>query len=1166
MKRVIAISLLAACALTAQEYTRGIGVYPGNPSEDFSPTAHLDKTSYRNLALRRPAYQSSGYDYNLTAQLITDGIKETQLPRWVATTTSAKGLLPRTERELLLDHNWATTIDLSGKEAWVQFELGGGASIPEVDRFEVDAAVEAKGMEPQEWTLVISSSADGQSWKEVGRTYGRTLPTGALTATAELTQPASSRFYRLTFESGREFVWHIAEVKLSHQGLPVELGGPYNFSSSWKSGGAGQEWVYVDLGAVCDFDTVKLYWLQAAAEGALQVSDDAVKWRDAKPLPTSGDLTQEIKFDSTLKGRYVRVLMNRPASSGGYILSEMEVFGRGGPVLQPKAAPRPATDGSLNLAGGAWRLQRASLVNATGEELSQSGFKNEDWLIASVPATTLASYVNAGAVPDPNYSDNQLQVSDSFFYSDFWYRDEFIAPKVDPGKHVWLNFDGIDWKANVFLNGRKLGRIEGAFTRKRFDVAGSLHAGQANFLAVLVEKNSTPGSITEKTFDSPGKNGGALGLDNPTFHASIGWDWIPTVRGRDTGIWSGVSLTVSGPVTIENPFVATSLPLPDTSRADIAMDITLQNHESQPQTGTLRGRFGDVAFDQPVSIEASGQTTVKLNPSNQPALRLRDPKLWWPNGYGAPNLYDVELRFDAADGSRSDTKKFKAGVRQFSYTEDGGALRIFVNGRRFIARGGNWGFSESMLRYRAREYDVAARYHQDMNFTMVRNWVGQIGDDAFYEACDRHGIVVWEDFWLANPWDGADPTDNAMFLQNLQDTILRVRNHPSIGLYCGRNEGFPPDPLERGIRKALAELHPGIEYIPSSADNLVSGHGPYMAMPPKFYFTERATTELHSELGMPNIMSMDSLRLMLPESALWPQGRLWGVHDFSLHGAQGGESFIQRIEKSYGPTNNVQDWVSLAQFVNYEGYRAMFEAQSRNRMGLLIWMSHPAWPSLVWQTYDYYFEPTAAYFGAKKASEPLHIQWNPVSDDVEVVNYSAGNATGLTAHVQVFNQDGSRQWDKTAALDSREDSTTAPLKMEYPAGLSPLYFVKLQLLRGSVIVSDNVYWRGTKEDDYTALRSLPKVKLHAVSHASRHGDTWQLATELANTSNTPAVMIRLKAVRTKTGDRILPALYSDNYLTLMPGEKRTITTELAAADTRGEEPRIAVEGFNCEPQ
>jgi beta-galactosidase/beta-glucuronidase len=297
-----------------------------------------------------------------------------------------------------------------------------------------------------------------------------------------------------------------------------------------------------------------------------------------------------------------------------------------------------------------------------------------------------------------------------------------------------------------------------------------------------------------------------------------------------------------------------------------------------------------------------------------------------------------------------------------------------------------------------------------MNFTMIRNWVGQIGDDAFYDACDRYGIVVWQDFWLANPWDGPNPDDNALFLHNAEEFVRRIRNHPSVGLYCGRNEGYPPEELDTGIRKILSESHPDLHYIPSSADDVVSGHGPYAAMPMKYYFTSRATPKLHSELGMPNIVTLDSLRATMAESDLWPQGRMWGLHDFTQQGAQGGASFRRRLEESYGGADNIADWVELAQFVNYDGYRAMFEAQSRFRMGLLIWMSHPAWPSLTWQTYDYFLEPTAAYFGAKKASEPLHIQWNPATDNVEVVNYSAGNRNGLTAHAEIRNIDGAAQW------------------------------------------------------------------------------------------------------------------------------------------------------------
>jgi hypothetical protein len=396
----------------------------------------------------------------------------------------------------------------------------------------------------------------------------------------------------------------------------------------------------------------------------------------------------------------------------------------------------------------------------------------------------------------------------------------------------------------------------------------------------------------------------------------------------------------------------------------------------------------------------------------------------------------------------------------------------------------------------------------------------------------------------------------------VKDLILKIRNHASIGLYCGRNEWFPPAPLDAGIRKDLAELHPGIHYIGSSADKVVSGHGPYQALPPETYF--RITDpKFHSEMGMPNIPSVESVKLIMPESAMWPQSLDWGIHDFCLDGAQGGTSFRSIIDESYGGADSAEEWISLAQFVNYEGYRAMFEAQSKYRMGLLLWMSHPCWPSFVWQTYDYYLEPTSAYFACKKASEPLHIQWNRLSDTIEVMNFSGGNNTGLSAKIEVLNMDGSTMSTKTVSVDSPEDSTTAVMKMEYPGGLSPMHFIRLTLTRGSNVVSINSYLRGTNDGDYRAIRALPKAKIQATTTMSQKGSLWLLTTELRNTSAYPSLMTRLIAVREKSGDRILPAVYGDNYITLMPGERQTIQTELLDADTRGEKPKIVIGGFNA---
>jgi hypothetical protein len=1157
MRRIAWVGLMAA-TLNAQTFTRGVGVYPGDPREDFGPVLRVDATTYRNLALHRPAYHSSSYDYNLTAQLITDGITDTKLPRWAAVATSQQGFLQKHERELVLDHNPLTAVELRGASAWVQIELRGGEAAPQVDRMDIAASAQAGSSPAEGWTCLISSSDDGRTWKELGRVSGSGRTEMGFKGSILFSQPSQSRAYRVEFRASGVRTWTVSDIDLFRQNRNVEAGGPFDFTSAWMSAGIGREWVYVDLGARCTFDRVDLHWIRRAVEGAVQVSNDAANWRAVQTFSGRDTRVDKFQLRQPAEGRYVRVLMTRPASPEAYILSEMEVYGRGGPVAHAKPSPAPRAGGRLDLSGGAWRVERDSRVHADGETLSRPGFSDVEWLVATVPGTVLAGYYNAGAVPDPNYGDNQLMISDSFFYADFWYRNEFTAPAIAAGQHTWLNFDGINWKADVFLNGEKLGRIEGAFQRGRFDVTERIRAGKKNALAVRIEKNTTPGSVHEKTSDNTGKNGGALGADNPTFHASVGWDWMPTIRGRNTGIWNKVFLNTIGPVTIENPFVSTKLPLPDVTSAMVSVTVTLHNHAAGPISGTLRGRFGEMAFEQAVTVEPSSEKTVKQ------ALELRSPRLWWPNGYGEPNLYAVALQFDTAGGKVSDATSLQAGVRQFTYSEDGGALRIWINGKRFVARGGNWGFSESMLRYRAREYDAAVRYHRDMNFTMIRNWVGQIGEDEFYEACDRHGIVVWQDFWLANPADGPEPDDNQMFLRNVRDTVLRIRNHPSMGLYCGRNEAYPPKALDDGMRSIVSELHPELYYFPSSADGVVSGHGPYRLMPPAFYFEQRATPKFHSEMGMPNVPPQESVQAMMPATDQWPQGSVWGLHDFTSGGAQGGSWFRERVDQTYGGAVDAPDWLALAQFASYEGYRAMFEAQSKNRMGLLIWMSHPAWPSFVWQTYDYYFEPTAGYFGAKKGSEPLHIQWNPTAQTIEVVNYTGSAATGLTARVELRNMNGTVVWKKEAPLDSPEDSTTSCFPMEYPAGLTPVHFLRLELARGGRTVSENFYWRGLEEDNFRALRELPKVKLEAATRVEHNGVRWQLTTELRNLAAQPALMVRLKVVRDPSGDRILPAIYSDNYVALMPGERRTIRTELADRDTRGEKPRMVIEGFNVE--
>lgn len=1186
-----ALLLLSGCSdvrtasegfLRSDYYTRGIGVYPGSPQEDFSPELLPDEDQYRNLALLRATYQSSAYDYNLTSQLLTDGIVTDRAPQYFDLQT-AEGSVPKREREWMIDGGPYSRNTVRGEEAFFLFSMHNYNKT--ISRAIVTGTLiyddkAAQGGYEMTW----EASNDGTTWTVLAVNKGAGLPGKARSGRVEVNDPnkqtgtvsmpmrrleetfdftntAAYASYRIRLRMKGAYEWTFHEVEFSNVDGVVDLKPSQFFTSAWMSATAGEEWVSVDLGSHSEFDKVILHWVNKAVKGRIQTSDDAQTWTDAAPLPGGEGLTDEIAVRG--KARYVRVCMDRSADVGRYILNELEVMGRGG--LLPRAAAMPEAAGErLTLSGGGWQLQRASEVQAGGVEIASPAYKAEGWVTATVPGTVLTSYKNVGALADPNYADNQLMISESFFNSNFWYRNEFQVPQSFKRDRVFLNFDGINWKANVYLNGKQVGRLEGAFIRGKFDVTDCVKEG-TNVLAVEIIKNAHIGAIKEKNKQSTDFNGGILGADNPTFHATIGWDWIPTMRGRNIGIWNDVFLTTTGKVTVQDPYVQTQFALPDTTQARLTAEVVVKNHDGKDVSGVLQGRVGDVTFEQPVELRAGEERTVVFDADRFPQLQVKNPRLWWPNGYGTPYLYDANFTFKVGE-EVSDARDFKVGIRQMTFNEDGGVLNLYVNGRRFIGRGGNWGFSESNLNYRGREYETAVAYHADMNFTMLRNWVGMIGDEELYDACDKYGIMIWQDFWLANPADGPDPYYPDMFIANAEDYVKRIRSHASIGLYCGRNEGFPPETIDKALRRIVKEEHPGMHYISSSADDVVSGHGPYRMLPAKTYFTlETGNDKFHSERGMPNVLTYESfLRTYSPEG-IWPQSDQWGMHDYTLEGAQGATSFNEIIATGYGQPESAKEFADLAQWVNYDGHRSLFESRSKNRMGLLMWMSHSCWPSMVWQTYDYYFEPTAAYFAIKKASEPLHIQWNPATDEVEVVNYHAGLRPGLKARVQVLNMDATVAWEKEVTVDSREDTTEKCIKLEFPDGLSQVHFIKLTLEENGKAVSENFYHRSKVENNYQALKQLPKVSLRAQTQYDKGDDgEWKAEVTVENRSDAPALMVRLNIVGDKDGKQFLPIFYSDNYFALLPGETKVVRVHWKDVDTRGNAPLLKVSGYNVE--
>jgi hypothetical protein len=838
----------------------------------------------------------------------------------------------------------------------------------------------------------------------------------------------------------------------------------------------------------------------------------------------------------------------------------------GGPLAlgASSALPLPVT------IDAGWQLQDAGKVPEAGATVAGAKYKPRGWYAAAVPGTVLTSLVNDGVYPEPLYGENNRpdKIPDSLSRASYWYRTVVKVPKTYAGRQVWLNFEGINFSAQVWVNGRQVGAMKGAFSRGIFDISQDVKAGKEAVVAVLVTPQPHPGDPHEHTIrDGVGKNGGITAIDGPTFLSTIGWDWIPAIRDRDTGIWQKVFLSATGPVVIKDPLVTTDLPLPKTDSADVSVQTRVENVTDQAQKGVLKGRFGDVTFEQAVEVAPHSSQVVTFDPKTTAALHVMNPRLWWPNGYGPQNLYDLHLSFEV-DGKSSDSRDVSFGVRKFSYSvPDSENLTISVNGVRVFIRGGNWGLDEAMKRNPRARLEAQIRMHQVANLNMIRNWVGQSTSEDFYELCDKYGLLVWDEFFQPNPNDGPDPDDFDTYMANVREKILRFRNHASIAVWCARNEGYPPKEIDAALRVLMAELEPARLYQANSADGRgVSSHGPYhWRTPREFYVFDEA---FKTEIGSMSVPTIESIRGMMPEKDWETINDDWAEHDFAK-GAQGGDKYPAIIAERYGKVANLADFVRKSQLANYEAFRAMYEGRNAKLFhpttGIMTWMSNPAQPSFVWQLYHHDLEPNSALFAVKKAAEMVHIQLNESNGGVEVINNLPIAMERGRAHVTIYNLDGSvasrHDFDVSAAASAATDVGA----VEWPAGLSAVHFVRLELRDADgKTVSENFYWRALPEhqDDLTALGEMPVVTLDTKIARRDVGDKSFFDVTLRNPGTQIALMTHVQLRRKKSGGRVLPVYYSDNYVSLAPHESRTITIEAATADLKGEAGLVLVDGWN----
>ncbi len=909
---------------------------------------------------------------------------------------------------------------------------------------------------------------------------------------------------------------------------------------------------------------------------------------------------------------------------------------------KPIAAPFPPAVTTLvqnsaedwTLTGG-WRLIEAPNVSASPTAISTAGFDTANWMPATVPGTVLTTMIDRGRYPDPDYGLNNLAIPERLNRQDYWYRAEFVTPNTDGRSKISLCLDGINYHAEVWLNGQLLGSMTGAFTRGIFDVTQILVHPAKNALAIRVSPVPHPGIPNAQSIAlGSGLNGGAMELDGPTFVASEGWDWNPPMRDRETGLWQDIHLIATGPVAIGDQQVITHLPLPNTAEADVSLSVPLSNSAGKPAKGLLTVAFEGVQIRKQVTVPVGGGS-VQLSPAEFPALHLAHPRLWWPNGYGSPELYHLTTTF-TADGAAPVEKKLKFGIRTITYEislldnagelrrleydptvgrletrpqvdvthdgirqvpggwaasiaagEDGSPvfrevddtratpfLTIRVNGVRIAIRGGSWGMDDSRKRVSREHLEPFFRYDREANLNTIRNWQGQNTEEVFFDLADEYGMLVWNDFWEVTTDSNAEAEDPALFLANARDTILRYRNHPSIVMWCGRNEGVPQPIVNEGLIALTHSLDGTRYYSPSSNEVNLLPSGPYSYEDPADYYS-KLDRGFAVEVGTSSLPTLEWFDRWLPPEDRWPISDDWAYHNWHPN-----DSFRDHREAQFGRAENLADYERQAQMMNYVNYRAIFEGFNAHlwkpNTGRLLWMTQPSWPSMLWGILSSDYDTQASYYGTKKACEPLHVQLDLATNDVQVINTSRDALRRAKVDANVYSLEARQLMHSQVTIDAAPDDVTQGMHLD----LAPLLgnttvLVHLSLYgQDGALISQNLYWRAASDAGYRALDSLASTKVTLTVHqaqmdaSSSPAESGQrLEIHLKNIGRVAALNTKLTA-RYASDDmnnaEVLPAFYSDNYISMLPGEERTVTVDLPRAKS-AQALQIRVRGWNVIP-
>ena len=848
-----------------------------------------------------------------------------------------------------------------------------------------------------------------------------------------------------------------------------------------------------------------------------------------------------------------------------------------------------------------WRMCRADEVKVGAKVVSSVGFSSNDWMEAIVPGTVLTSLVDNGIFPEPYYGTNNKMSEKKIpditetgpeFYT-YWFRTEFATPEVGEGGRIWLHPEGINYRAEWWLNGHLVSVMAGMFNDDWIDITDFVGKDGHNSLAVLVKPVDVPGTTMPKPWGAPGENrnggDGDIGW-NTTQLMTVGWDFSydDGIRDRNTGIWKSVSVVTTGPAAMRDPFIKSSLSAGfDQAFETISLDIVnpasgFRNNE--PVKCTVEGEIEGtgITFSKDVTLIRGEEATITFTPEEYPQLVIKDPRLWWPKNKGEQNLYKARLTVSVG-GKVSDSREITFGIRDVQVTTDtpDGSKVFIVNGKKMFIRGSNW-IPEAMLRTSDERMRIEMAYTDQSGINFLRLWGGGIAEsDLFYQLCDEMGIMVWQEFWMTG--DTRHPHDKSIYFNNMASTVKRIRNHPSIIFYVSSNESTEMS----GAKEFLDGLDGTRPYqMQSECDGIHDG-SPYKQVNPMRHYTNTASDRgsrvdgFNPEYGAPTLPVIESLRNMMPADKLWPIDKAtWNYLDGN--GFHLMSTLYDEMVRCYGEPSDIEDYARKGQLVGAMNSKSIWEVWNYNRLddgdrfcsGLLFWYHNCANVQVCARMWDWYLEPTASLYHTMHSLEPVHVQFDYLKNTVSIVNDGSEPAGRLDLKVTLYGFDSRilKTW-KTSVDVTAEKALDDVLTLNFPEGISKVHFINLQLAgKDGRIVSENFYWRSTDgyegpqtvtgpcTSGFESLQDMPKAKVRVTKKELTDG---RIEVTLKNTSSKIAFFNRLQ-LRDLSGEPIHGTIYSDNFITLLPHTSRTITIKPGPSKKSGTgNYKVFYDGWNC---